>query len=391
MFKVRIQIRKQCQPLSENQFGPVIAENYYESNHFYFELDRLQAEKLICLFSAFPTTASTPFPMNTERRSTTFDASARPKTGQEGDGIKLNPLNVSYTHQGDPECGSSYDDPPGLGAKSQMLGTTNDDWEVEKDTHEGRILEPSVGRSYSAVVRNIGGSAANRSQSNIEGGNEEESGGESWSMETHHKEATQNWQLEAVDKTHSHDRPYSSAVPGMGIHHPPKSWSALFKDSATSDVRKETQNINSLVPESRNVSDSGQSDWGWESPCFDTSFNESIRFLEDLVDDSPASQEHMASRINSEIPNSFVLTKETSTFTNDAQNEGRVYTTEAPELNLSYQKIVNTKWNISCIAPHLDYESPPSEATADEDPNDLIDDERIDFLSNGEYAHFLLR
>lgn len=48
--QVRIRVRQPCQPLSENEFGPMIAKNYYESKLFYFELDNDQKQKLIALF-----------------------------------------------------------------------------------------------------------------------------------------------------------------------------------------------------------------------------------------------------------------------------------------------------------------------------------------------------
>jgi len=46
----------QCQPLNEDQFGPILADNYspHEPTHFWFELDKAQTEKLISLFSASP-------------------------------------------------------------------------------------------------------------------------------------------------------------------------------------------------------------------------------------------------------------------------------------------------------------------------------------------------
>ncbi|CAI9102999.1 OLC1v1001408C1 [Oldenlandia corymbosa var. corymbosa] len=57
--QVRVRVRNQCSPLSEEQFGPVIADNYHDSsnrNLFWFELDRTQTRKLLELFlrSALP-------------------------------------------------------------------------------------------------------------------------------------------------------------------------------------------------------------------------------------------------------------------------------------------------------------------------------------------------
>ncbi|XP_074264474.1 uncharacterized protein LOC141586966 isoform X2 [Silene latifolia] len=49
--QVLIHTLKNCRPLLENQFSPIIKENYYTPNHFRFELDHVQASKLIALFS----------------------------------------------------------------------------------------------------------------------------------------------------------------------------------------------------------------------------------------------------------------------------------------------------------------------------------------------------
>lgn len=43
-----------CKPLVEEQFMPIIADNYYDWNHFWFELDKGQTSKLISLFSSSP-------------------------------------------------------------------------------------------------------------------------------------------------------------------------------------------------------------------------------------------------------------------------------------------------------------------------------------------------
>lgn len=45
-------VRRQCQPLLENQFKPIITDNYYGLNHFWFELDHAQTNKLISLLAS---------------------------------------------------------------------------------------------------------------------------------------------------------------------------------------------------------------------------------------------------------------------------------------------------------------------------------------------------
>ncbi|RZC73321.1 hypothetical protein C5167_048802 [Papaver somniferum] len=52
--QVRICVRRHCKPLSENQYMPIIAGNYYTKVHFRFELDHAQTSGLISLFEKLP-------------------------------------------------------------------------------------------------------------------------------------------------------------------------------------------------------------------------------------------------------------------------------------------------------------------------------------------------
>ncbi|KAL1321820.1 uncharacterized protein [Arachis hypogaea] len=49
--QVQIRVRLQCQPLSEDKFRHAIADNYYNKNLFWFELDHAQTSKLISLLT----------------------------------------------------------------------------------------------------------------------------------------------------------------------------------------------------------------------------------------------------------------------------------------------------------------------------------------------------
>ncbi|KAI3783446.1 hypothetical protein L1987_42528 [Smallanthus sonchifolius] len=64
----------QCKVLTESQFKPIIVDNYYTSNHFWFELDRAQTNGLFSLLSSlafsYPRTILTP--NNTTKRTTFF-------------------------------------------------------------------------------------------------------------------------------------------------------------------------------------------------------------------------------------------------------------------------------------------------------------------------------
>lgn len=56
--KVRICTQTECLPLAENQYKPLIIDNYYALRHFWFELDHAQVEKLLALFASSPVSAT---------------------------------------------------------------------------------------------------------------------------------------------------------------------------------------------------------------------------------------------------------------------------------------------------------------------------------------------
>ncbi|PRQ51517.1 putative development/cell death domain-containing protein [Rosa chinensis] len=50
--QVQIRIRLQCKPLLESQFKPIIADNYYSANKFWFEIDHAETNKLMSLLAS---------------------------------------------------------------------------------------------------------------------------------------------------------------------------------------------------------------------------------------------------------------------------------------------------------------------------------------------------
>ncbi|KAK9061089.1 hypothetical protein SSX86_018269 [Deinandra increscens subsp. villosa] len=52
--QVKICVQRLCNPLSEEQFQPVIIHNYHDEKHFYFELDYDQTKQLVSLFTSSP-------------------------------------------------------------------------------------------------------------------------------------------------------------------------------------------------------------------------------------------------------------------------------------------------------------------------------------------------
>ncbi|KAK9668542.1 hypothetical protein RND81_13G068000 [Saponaria officinalis] len=117
--QVLIRTRKNCRPLLENQFSPIIEGNYYTQNHFRFELDHVQANKLVALFStqvvapppsAFRSTGNLKilnprqlrFP-NGESDGVPFDDVGSSKLCNESND-HLIPTNPSTRHEETPQC-----------------------------------------------------------------------------------------------------------------------------------------------------------------------------------------------------------------------------------------------------------------------------------------------
>ncbi|KAF7148494.1 hypothetical protein RHSIM_Rhsim03G0148200 [Rhododendron simsii] len=78
--QVRVRIQTQCQPLLEDQFRPVIADNYYEQRLFWFELDWVQTRHLKAMFLLAPVDTSVSLPQNMPRCNTL--ANSLPTSGR---------------------------------------------------------------------------------------------------------------------------------------------------------------------------------------------------------------------------------------------------------------------------------------------------------------------
>lgn len=74
--QVQIRMKLQCKVLTEDQFKPVIIDNYYTPYHFWFELDHAQTNRLLSLLSsnAFSGPRTTLAPQSTTMRATFFPA-----------------------------------------------------------------------------------------------------------------------------------------------------------------------------------------------------------------------------------------------------------------------------------------------------------------------------
>ncbi|KAL3531636.1 hypothetical protein ACH5RR_005157 [Cinchona calisaya] len=65
--QVQIRIRLQCQALLEDQFKPIILDNYYNPSHFWFELDHTQTRRLMSKLSEVAVAPGTFLPQNTAK------------------------------------------------------------------------------------------------------------------------------------------------------------------------------------------------------------------------------------------------------------------------------------------------------------------------------------
>ncbi|XP_059668085.1 uncharacterized protein LOC132313370 isoform X2 [Cornus florida] len=106
--QVQIRMRLQCHPLSEDQFKPVIVDNYFKHSHFWFELDHAQTNRLLCLLSASAVAPSTSAPQNTTKWRTLFQAPQSPDRRNESESFRLPSEEVSgYSYNSNGSLGSS--------------------------------------------------------------------------------------------------------------------------------------------------------------------------------------------------------------------------------------------------------------------------------------------
>ncbi|OMO87143.1 Kelch repeat type 1 [Corchorus capsularis] len=208
--QVKIRIRRQCQPLLEDQYQPLIADNYYcEPKLFWFELDQAQTNKLISMFSSSLVTIrpSASLSKKTEKMNAQFKALPAPNSKQE------------------PEDRSASQP----GGSNMNLSSTG-----------GSTLDPSVRPSYSSVVRSVSSADAHTTESNV---------GRFTSEDPTSREVNQPFTCSIQNEMVSNDRQ--------------KKWSSLFKkEDICSDVTKEGEKFYSPAADSADLSDGD-----WESLC----------------------------------------------------------------------------------------------------------------------------
>ncbi|KAA8534015.1 hypothetical protein F0562_031532 [Nyssa sinensis] len=117
--QVRVQIRMQCQPLIEDQFGPIIADNYYGERLFWFELDKVQTHKLISLFSSSPVPPSTSLMQITVGCNALLNDLSTSNRRQTGDEFNTPVSEEDFAHSDQSNMGWGLWDASGSGRENQ--------------------------------------------------------------------------------------------------------------------------------------------------------------------------------------------------------------------------------------------------------------------------------
>ncbi|PRQ42798.1 putative development/cell death domain-containing protein [Rosa chinensis] len=86
--QVRMRVRQQCRPLLESQFKPIIADNYFNPQHFMFELDHVQTRNLLSLLAPLTISPGKPTPQNPMLRETDSQALPSSSTIQKAESCK---------------------------------------------------------------------------------------------------------------------------------------------------------------------------------------------------------------------------------------------------------------------------------------------------------------
>ncbi|KAK4253361.1 hypothetical protein QN277_010681 [Acacia crassicarpa] len=112
--QVQVCVRLQCQPLSEDAFRNAIADNYYNTTHFWFELDNGQTRRLTSLLASSVIGPGTYIPKNTMKWRTVSRSLPSHETSVEDEAFKKLTSEVedptqSTSRYHSPEVASSMD------------------------------------------------------------------------------------------------------------------------------------------------------------------------------------------------------------------------------------------------------------------------------------------
>ncbi|CAA0382016.1 unnamed protein product [Arabidopsis thaliana] len=158
--QVKVRVRVRCEPLPEEKFSPVIAENYNDDKMFWFELDRGQTNKLLRLFKPSPSVR----PPTISRDAVPpprkpIPASSLAQIGDSG-ATRIDKWSNLFKSSDESTKNKEKDSKEGaLGAGSRLvnLGKTKE-WETASNNADERRTQPSVSQSrtsYSSALSHM--------------------------------------------------------------------------------------------------------------------------------------------------------------------------------------------------------------------------------------------
>ncbi|XP_057435303.1 uncharacterized protein LOC130728001 isoform X2 [Lotus japonicus] len=139
--QVQIRVQRKCDPLSEDTFRPVIEDNYYTNAHFWFELDHVQVQKLICLMTplstishGIPAAAPAPAPPPQNKKWTTlFQPSPPHGPSSESEQFEMHDSGLEHHSDHSIARSDSTENDFALNGYIQPLDTHTGENEVKQD------------------------------------------------------------------------------------------------------------------------------------------------------------------------------------------------------------------------------------------------------------------
>lgn len=132
LLKVQIRVRLQCQPLLESQFRPIIADNYYNEHHFWFELDHAQTNKILSLLASLAVAPGTSALQNMAKSRTIFRAIPSCYTREVSEEFSTLALEAEHLSQSSQKSDST-DVASSLDGENQSLESQSDLKEVKQE------------------------------------------------------------------------------------------------------------------------------------------------------------------------------------------------------------------------------------------------------------------
>lgn len=143
--QVQFSVRLHCEPLSEEKFKPAIADNYYSSHHFWFELDHFQTNKLICLLTSFAVKPKPP--MNTSNTRQFFHMVESSEMKENSDEVK--PSENKPVDNLDVSLGSGRESDSLAASSHPAISENHLDVQNSKQTVKNCVLEKQKDLSLS--------------------------------------------------------------------------------------------------------------------------------------------------------------------------------------------------------------------------------------------------